>query len=47
MQGHGAQPCRVTVEAGRFPVRAPRVNDQRVLNGTQQKFMSSILPPYP
>jgi putative transposase len=41
-----AQPRRVTVGAGTITVRAPRVNDQRVLNGTRQKFTSAILPPY-
>jgi len=43
--GH-AQPRRVTMGAGTITVRAPRVNDQRVLNGTRQKFTSAILPPY-
>ena len=41
-----AQPRRLTVGAGTITVRAPRVNDQRVLNGTRQKFTSAILPPY-
>jgi putative transposase len=27
-------------------VRAPRVNDQRVVDGERQKFTSEILPPY-
>ena len=41
-----AQPRRVTVGAGTVTVRAPRVNDQRILHGTRQKFTSAILPPY-
>lgn len=41
-----AQPRRVTVGAGTVTIRAPRVKDQRVLNGTRQKFTSAILPPY-
>lgn len=41
-----AQPRRVTVGAGTVTIRAPRVKDQRVLNGTRQKFTSTILPPY-
>jgi transposase-like protein len=41
-----AQPRRVTVGAGTITIRAPRVQDQRVLNGARQKFTSAILPPY-
>ena len=41
-----AQPRRLTVGAGTVTIRAPRVNDQRVLHGARQKFTSAILPPY-
>jgi transposase-like protein len=41
-----AQPRRGTVGVGTVTIRAPRVKDQRVLNGTRQKFPSTILPPY-
>lgn len=43
--GH-AQERRVTVGSGTLAVRAPRVNDQRVIAGERQKFTSEILPPY-
>lgn len=43
--GH-ARERRVTVGSGTLSVRAPRVNDQRVLDGERQKFTSEILPPY-
>jgi putative transposase len=43
--GH-ARERQVTVGSGTLPVRAPRVNDQRVVEGTRQKFTSEILPPY-
>jgi hypothetical protein len=36
----------VTVGSGTLTVRAPRVNDERVVDGTRQKFTSEILPPY-
>jgi putative transposase len=41
-----AQERRVTVGSGTLAVRAPRVNDQRVVEGARQKFTSEILPPY-
>jgi transposase-like protein len=41
-----ARERRVTVGSGTFAVRAPRVNDQRVIDGERQKFTSEILPPY-
>ncbi|MBM4109718.1 MAG: IS256 family transposase [Phycisphaerae bacterium] len=43
--GH-AQPRKVTVGAGTLQVRAPRVEDRRVVDGQRQKFSSRILPPY-
>ena len=43
--GH-ARERQVTVGAGTLAVRAPRVNDQRVIDGDRQKFTSQILPPY-
>ena len=43
--GH-ARERQVTVGSGTFTVRAPRVNDQRVVDGARQKFTSEILPPY-
>jgi putative transposase len=43
--GHG-QPRPVTVGAGTLEVRAPRVDDRRVVDGEQQTFRSRILPPY-
>lgn len=43
--GH-ARERRVTVGSGTLTVRAPRVNDERVVDGTRQKFTSEILPPY-
>ena len=43
--GH-ARERRVTVGSGTFAVRAPRVNDHRVVDGTRQKFTSAIRPPY-
>lgn len=43
--GHG-QPRKVTVGAGTLEVRAPRVDDRRVVDGEQQTFRSRILPPY-
>jgi putative transposase len=43
--GH-ARERRVTVGSGTLTVRAPRVNDERVVDGERQKFTSEILPPY-
>lgn len=43
--GH-ARPRKVTLGAGTVEVQAPRVNDQRVVEGKRQKFTSAILPPY-
>ena len=43
--GH-ARERQVTVGSGTITVRAPRVNDQRVVDGARQKFTSEILPPY-
>jgi hypothetical protein len=37
--GH-AEERQVTVGAGTIPVRAPRVNDKRVVDGERQKFTS-------
>jgi transposase-like protein len=41
-----ARPRRVTMGSGTVEVAAPRVNDQRVLDGERQRFRSEILPPY-
>jgi len=41
-----AEPRRVTVGSGTIEVRAPRVEDRRVVDGQRQKFTSRILPPY-
>src|SRR6266487_3411450 len=41
-----AREREVTLGSGAVPVRAPRVNDRRVLDGERQKFSSRILPPY-
>jgi transposase-like protein len=43
--GH-ARARRVTLGAGTVTLTAPRVNDQRVVDGRRQKFTSRILPPY-
>ena len=43
--GHG-QPRKVTLGAGTLEVRAPRVDDRRVVDGAKQTFRSRILPPY-
>ncbi len=43
--GH-AEERKVTVGSGTIPVRAPRVNDKRVVDGDRQRFSSEILPPY-
>jgi len=36
----------VTVGSGTMEIRAPRVNDKRVVDGERQRFVSKILPPY-
>jgi putative transposase len=36
----------VTVGGGTVKLRAPRVNDKRVVNGERQRFVSKIVPPY-
>ena len=41
-----SQARSVVVGAGVLGVRAPRVNDKRVVDGERQKFTSEILPPY-
>jgi transposase-like protein len=41
-----ARARKVTLGAGTVEVRAPRVNDQRVVAGERQRFTSRILPPY-
>ena len=41
-----ARPRRLTLGAGTVTLRAPRLNDQRVVDGIRQKFTSQILPPY-
>src|SRR5215207_9753494 len=41
-----AEPRKVTVGSGTIEVRAPRVEDRRVVDGQRQKFTSRILPPY-
>jgi putative transposase len=38
-------PRRLTVGLGTGTIRAPRVHDQRVVDGVRQKFTSQILPP--
>lgn len=43
--GH-ARERHVTVGSGTLPIRAPRVNDKRLIEGERQKFTSEILPPY-
>lgn len=43
--GHGRERT-VTVGSGTMKVRAPRVNDKRVVDGERQRFASKILPPY-
>ena len=40
------RPRRLTVGSGTVMIRAPRVHDQRVVDGVRQKFTSQILPPY-
>lgn len=41
-----AQERAVTVGSGTMKIRAPRVNDKRVVDGERQRFVSKILPPY-
>jgi putative transposase len=41
-----ARERRVTMGAGTIEVRAPRVNDKRVIDDERQRFISKILPPY-
>ena len=41
-----ARPRPVPVGAGTLEVRAPRVDDRRVIDGAKQAFRSRILPPY-
>jgi transposase-like protein len=41
-----ARPRTVTFGAGTVEVRAPRVNDRRVVQGERQRFTSELLPPY-
>jgi transposase-like protein len=36
----------VTTGTGTFELKAPRVNDKRVVDGERQRFTSRILPPY-
>ncbi|MGB1276215.1 MAG: IS256 family transposase [Nannocystaceae bacterium] len=43
--GH-AQARKITTGAGTMEVKAPRVNDKRIVDGERQKFTSGILPPY-
>ncbi len=43
--GH-ARERGVTVGSGTMTVRAPRVNDKRVIDNERQRFTSKILPPY-
>jgi putative transposase len=43
--GRGQQRT-VTVGSGTMKIRAPRVNDKRVVEGERQHFVSQILPPY-
>lgn len=40
------RPRGLTVGAGTMTIAAPRVNDQRVIDGERQRFTSQILPPY-
>ncbi len=36
----------MTTGTGTFELKAPRVNDKRVVDGKRQRFSSRILPPY-
>ena len=45
--GNGRAKTRhVTTGSGTFEIRAPRVNDKRVVDGERKRFTSRILPPY-
>lgn len=45
--GNGsARPRPVTLGSGTVAVKAPRVNDRRMVEGKRQRFRSCILPPY-
>ena len=41
-----ARERKVTLGGGTLPLKAPRVNDKRVVDGKREKFSSKILPPY-
>lgn len=41
-----AKPRKIVTGAGELEVKAPRVNDKRVVDGERQRFTSKILPPY-
>ena len=41
-----ARERKVTIGSGTVGLRAPRVNDKRVVDGERQRFTSKILPPY-
>src|SRR6185312_1760388 len=41
-----ARPRPFTIGSGTVPIKAPRVNDKRVIDGDRMKFTSKILPPY-
>mgnify|MGYP000025204296 FL=1 len=43
--GYSPQRC-VTIGSGTLRVHAPRVNDNRVVDGQRQRFTSGIVPPY-
>jgi transposase-like protein len=40
------RPRHLTVGSGTVELRAPRVNDKRIVDGERQRFRSRILPPY-
>jgi transposase-like protein len=40
------QERKLTLGSGTMPLKAPRVNDKRIVDGKRQKFASKILPPY-
>lgn len=45
--GNGrGKPRKVTLGAGTIEVRAPRVDDRRVVEGARQRFTSKLLPPW-
>jgi putative transposase len=41
-----ARPRPFTIGAGTVTIKAPRVNDKRVVDGKRMKFTSKVLPPY-